>query len=98
MRLQNILVPALAIGVAARGVPTKTQRRSLATRQDAHGTVPDDTKQPCTYYVDVEYADEDCTYWESFWDVSHEEFVAMVRNPSRTCSSRTPVLTHRILP
>lgn len=59
MRLQDILIPALAIGVAARGVPTKTQRRSLATRQDSHGTVPDEIKQACTYYVDVEYTDED---------------------------------------
>lgn len=91
-----IIVPAFATSVVARGLPTRTYRGSLASRQDPEGTVPDDTVDNCTYFATTETADDTCEYLENYWAVTHEDFVSMASNPVWLFLSRTLALTRNL--
>lgn len=66
MRLHSLRLIALAVPTFARGF-----RRQ-------NGPIEPDTDPDCTYY-DTAYSEgDDCAAFETWWDLSHADFVAWV--------------------
>lgn len=71
MKLSSIaaLTLACAVGALARGSRLR------------QGPIDPGTTPNCVFY-DTAYSESDnCDYFESFWGISHEDFVAWVRWP-----------------
>jgi hypothetical protein len=66
MKLTFSLLLALSTSAAARVI----KRQS--------GPVEPDTDKDCTYYDDALDSSYDCQYFEDWWGMAHEDFVAWV--------------------
>lgn len=82
MQLWFALLHWLLIAAAAASRDGRKTVRRQGSEDGREGPIEPDTASDCTYFDTAHSPSDNCTHFEEWWAISHEDFVKWVSTPS----------------